>query len=172
MLATVDLNDDAFGVTGKISNVSADPNLATEVATLHRKTMAQVPPKLPLGFRRCSAHFARELTLWGRLRAILLGPDARLFGCGHVSVTQLRPPPLTPPHKGEGNRPSVLQQHTFTSADCYFSQLSSPPAGEDDSDGAGVFDHLAGGRELSLVGIDAEGDDGVALLIGGVEIAA
>jgi len=44
MLTAVNLDNDAFGVTGKIGDVSADPNLATEMRAGHRKGMTQVPP--------------------------------------------------------------------------------------------------------------------------------
>jgi hypothetical protein len=50
-------------VTGKIDDVAANPNLATEMSARGTNSVAQVPPELPLGFGRSSAHRARETTL-------------------------------------------------------------------------------------------------------------
>src|SRR5580700_7632817 len=41
--------------------------------------------------------------------------------------------------------------------------------GEYDRDRTGVLDHLAGRRKRPRPGVDAEGDHGIALLVGGIE---
>jgi hypothetical protein len=43
--------------------------------------------------------------LWRHYCAITLGTNTRLVLCGHFTESQLRPPPPTPPHKGEGSAP-------------------------------------------------------------------
>jgi hypothetical protein len=63
MLATIDLDDDAPRVTGKIDDVAANANLATEMCASGGKPVAQVPPEFPLCFRRRGPHLAGELTL-------------------------------------------------------------------------------------------------------------
>jgi hypothetical protein len=40
-------------------------------------------------------------------RTIALRPNSRFVLRGHLIVSLLRPPPPTPPHKGEGSTPSV-----------------------------------------------------------------
>ncbi len=112
VLASIDLDDDACRVTGEIGDVAANSNLATEMRARCRKPVAQVPPELPLGFRRSSAHRLGEAALRRHDRAITLRPDSRLVTCGHVIVSQLRPPPPTPPHKGEGSTPSLGREQT------------------------------------------------------------
>src|SRR5689334_17648753 len=42
-------------------------------------------------------------------------PPTCHIDCGTDWIKQLPPPPLTPPHKGEGNRPSVLNPHATIS---------------------------------------------------------
>ena len=63
MLTPIDLDDNACRVTGKIGDVAADSNLATEMSAWRRNSVAQVPPELPLGVRRSGAHRAGEATL-------------------------------------------------------------------------------------------------------------
>jgi hypothetical protein len=87
MLASIDFNDDAFRVTGKIGNVPAYAHLATEMRTFNREPVTQVPPKFPLGFGRSGAHRTRELTLRRRLRAILLRPGSWFVRLSHVSAS-------------------------------------------------------------------------------------
>src|SRR5262249_37953261 len=94
-----------------------------------RNSVAQVPPELALGFCRSGAHHPGEATLRWYDRTIALRPDSRLVPHGHITVSLLRPPPPTPPphpppprggarthvaaspptppHKGEGSRPSL-----------------------------------------------------------------
>jgi hypothetical protein len=86
VLASIDLDDNACRVTGKIGDVAADSNLATEMSAWRRKSVAQVPPQLPLGFRRSGAHRPGKATLRWHDRTIALRPDSRLVTCGHVTV--------------------------------------------------------------------------------------
>src|SRR5438132_14304332 len=100
MLASVDFNDDASGVTDKVANVAPDANLTTEMSACDRKATAQMPPKLLFGFGRCGAHRVAKRALRRRHRAVLPGPDSwfarfRFIPFGHVSVSLLRPQPLT-----------------------------------------------------------------------------
>jgi hypothetical protein len=110
MLTTVDLHDDVLRVTSKIDDVPIDSNLAPKVGTGRRKPVAQMPPEFSFGFGRSGAHLASELALRRRVRSIAIGPGSWLVACGHIAVSLLRPPPLTPPHKGEGNRPSAWRR--------------------------------------------------------------
>jgi hypothetical protein len=87
MLAAIDLHDEAVRVAGKVRNVSADPDLPTEVSAGRGKSVAQVPPELPFGFRWRGSHLPREFTLRRRLRAIRLGPDSRFVACGHRAAS-------------------------------------------------------------------------------------
>jgi len=63
MLAAVNLDNNAPRVTTKVDDVAANSNLATEMCASSGKPMAQVPPELPLRFRRRGPHLAGELTL-------------------------------------------------------------------------------------------------------------
>src|SRR4249920_3241799 len=64
----------------------------------------------------------------------------------------LGPPPLTPPHKGEGNRPRLWRVLQLTSR-------------KYDRHRGRALHHLAGRREPAVGGIDAIGGDGVAQLV-------
>jgi hypothetical protein len=59
VLTTIDFDYDAFFVAGEVDNVSADPDLAAEVRTLHAQAV-QVRPELLLGVGRHASHAARE----------------------------------------------------------------------------------------------------------------
>ena len=98
VLATIDLDNDAPRVTGEINDVAANSNLATEMCAWRRNSVAQMPPKFPLCFRRRGPHLAGELTLPWHDCAIALRPDPRLVPYGHIVVPRLGPPPPTPPH--------------------------------------------------------------------------
>jgi hypothetical protein len=63
MLAPVDFDNDASRVTGKIDDVATNSNLTTEMSAGGMNSVAQLPPEFALGFRRGSAHCAREATL-------------------------------------------------------------------------------------------------------------
>jgi hypothetical protein len=99
---SIDFDNDAFRVTGKISDVTANSNLATEMRARRGKSVAQMPPELPLGFGRSGSHRAGEPTLRWHNGAIALGPNSRLIVCGHVIAPLPLPPPPAPPHKGRG----------------------------------------------------------------------
>ena len=107
VLASIDLDDDAGRVTSKIDDVAVNTNLPTEMRARCWNSMAQVPPKLPLGVRWSSAQGAGEATLRWHDLTITLGPDSRLVSCRHIIVSLQRPPPPAPPHKGEGSRLSL-----------------------------------------------------------------
>ena len=103
VLAAVDLDDNAGRVTGKVSDVTANSNLATKVRARRKEPVAQVPPELAFRFGRSRAHRTGEAALRRHDRSIALSPNSRLVFCGHVVVLLLLPPPPTPPHKGEGS---------------------------------------------------------------------
>src|SRR4051794_6650152 len=102
MLTAIDLDDDARRVTGKVSDVTANADLAAKVRARRREPVAQMPPKLALGFCRRRAHRPSEATLRRHDRSITLGPDSRLVLCRHGVALLLRPSPPTPPHRKSG----------------------------------------------------------------------
>src|SRR3954454_3990436 len=118
MLTAIDLDDDARRVTGKVSDVTADSNLTAKMRAGGRKAVAQVPPELSFRFRRRRAHRTSEASLRWHDRSIALGPDSRLVLCRHGVALLLRPPPPTPPHKGEGSTPSLWHLHVEPKRKC------------------------------------------------------
>ena len=131
MLTTIDLDDSARCVTGKVSDVRSNSNLTTEMRAKCRNAVAEMPPEFALSFRRGGTHRTGEATLRWHDRTIALHPNSRLVPGGHVVVSLLRPPPPTPPHRksglpdlrtharnpgkpgfrGEGSTPSVRYLH-------------------------------------------------------------
>src|SRR3954452_5239991 len=109
-MAAIHLDDNAGCVTGKVGDVTANADLAAKMRARRKKTVAQVPPKLALGFGRSRAHRTGEATLRRHDRSIALRPNSRFILRGHLIVSLLRPPPPTPPHKGEGSTPSLPLQ--------------------------------------------------------------
>src|SRR5215510_12432300 len=74
--------------------------------------MTQVPPKLALGLGGRRAHLSCEAALRQfRDRAIKRRPGFRFAIAFRHRRFPRGPPPLTPPHKGEGNGESVLTSH-------------------------------------------------------------
>src|SRR3954468_10113925 len=102
-MLTIDLDDSARRVTGKVSDVRPNSNLTTEMRAKCRNAVAEMPPEFALSFHRGGTHRTGEATLRWHDRTIALHPDSRLVPGGHVVVPLLRPPPPTPPHKGEGS---------------------------------------------------------------------
>jgi hypothetical protein len=78
VLTTIDFDDDAFLMAGEVDNVSAYPDLAAEVRTLHAQAV-QVRPELLLGVGRHASHVARKYGLRGCACAVAHGPDAGLI---------------------------------------------------------------------------------------------
>ena len=115
VLTSIDFNDKPVRVAHKVSDVSADLYLPTKMCARYREPVAQVPPQFAFRFRRRGTHLAGKPPLRRNDRAFALGPDSRLVSRGHVTVLSLRPPPPTPPHKGEGSTPS-LWHHRVTAA--------------------------------------------------------
>jgi hypothetical protein len=107
VLAAIDLDDNAGRVTGKVSDVTANSNLATKVCAGRKEPVAQVPPELAFRFGRSRAHRTGEAALRRHDGTIALRPNSRFVVRGHLVVSLLRPPPPTPPHKGEGSTPSL-----------------------------------------------------------------
>src|SRR5690242_1979391 len=89
--------------------------------------MSQMPPQFLLGVGRRLAHVAREALVRRDDRAIPSRPDARLvLRCGIVAHHCLPapPPPLTPPHKGEGNRSCSWRRVAYPAPPSVFSHAS------------------------------------------------
>src|SRR5262249_48305552 len=108
MLLTIDLDHQLGTMTREINDVATDAHLAPEVGVRDREAMTQMPPKLLLSLGRRLAHGARKDFVRRDERAIASRPDARVFirfGIADRHCLSARPPPLTPPHKGEGNWP-------------------------------------------------------------------
>ena len=104
MLTTIDFNDEFGPAADEIDDVAANLNLAPKMSSVQWHTVTQVPPELTFSFGRCSAHFASKRALRRSFGAIPQCPDAWLVVmCRHQRILA-RPPPPTPPHKGEGRR--------------------------------------------------------------------
>jgi hypothetical protein len=66
VLPAINLDDELCLVTCEIDNVTTDTDLPPEVRIRQSQTMPQMPPQLPLRFRRRLAHGARESFIrWG-----------------------------------------------------------------------------------------------------------
>ena len=79
MLAAIDFDNEVFGVANKVSNVTIDANLATEMSTWSRKAMPQMPPKFQFSFRWRVAHRARKRALRQYSCGIGPGPDSLFY---------------------------------------------------------------------------------------------
>src|SRR5216684_1951236 len=82
---------------------------------------------------------AQASHLWGRGGE---GGGSVMQHCGHI----VRPPPLTPPHKGEGNAPSMRHHCASNSTkralgpvDIHLSQIMAPTRNSIDANDSAVF---------------------------------
>ena len=106
VLTTISFNNQLQRMRYEIRDVWTDANLTTKMTAVCLQAVPQMPPKLAFGLRRYIPHVARQATLRQLNRTIGNCPDALITVSLSVHSASLRPPPLTPPHKGEGNRPS------------------------------------------------------------------
>ena len=93
VLPAVQFDDEPGFTAHKIDNERADQCLSPKMRSCQRDVMAQSSPQNTLCVRRLCPHPASELFL-AIVHFPLYGPQ--FFSC--------RPPPLTPPRKGEGRK--------------------------------------------------------------------